>query len=183
MIKSLLSVAVFLSMSCYSFAQVDFTKHQFTVDASKFVLIFNEEVDILDLAYRVALKDSTHFLRFATSFSLSTEESAVTDYSIRVGIDRVFKSSGNWKFYTGLDINYGSTEAKSAQRITTKIGVIPFIGFLYNFGPHFSISTEPSFAIFRKTVDDKNTFNPNINKSHFSFDLINIGQIKVGFHF
>lgn len=166
-----------------SFSQVDYTRHQISVNASKFVLIFNEQVNNLDLTYRLQALDSLYNLRFATSIDLSTAEDAVTDFSVRVGIDKVFKVSSNWKFYSGLDLNYGRIEAKSAQRTTTKIGIIPFIGFLYHIGPNFSISSEPSLAIFRNKVVDKDSFNPKTNTTNFSFDLINIGQIKMGFHF
>ncbi|MFT4535082.1 MAG: hypothetical protein ACJA1A_001276 [Saprospiraceae bacterium] len=182
--KKIINTLVLLILgSTFVFSQVEYTKHHVSVNASKFVLIFNEQVNNLDLTYRLTLADTTHSLRLATSIDLSTAEDAVTDYSIRMGVDRTFKISGNWKFYTGIDANYTRTNAKSAQRITTRIGAIPFIGFLYNFGPHFSISTEPSLAIFRNKTVDKDSFNPNANTSDFSFDLINIGQIKVGFHF
>lgn len=183
-IKNITNTIVLLILgSTIAFSQVDFTRHHVSVNASKFVLIFNEQVNNLDLTYRITTVDSTHSLRMATSIDLSTAEDAVTDYSVRLGVDRIFKISGNWKFYTGIDANYSRTNAKSAQRVTTKIGAIPFIGFLYHFGPHFSISTEPSLAILRNKTVDKDSFNPNANTSDFSFELINIGQIKVGFHF
>ncbi len=83
-----------------------------SINASKFVLIFNEQVNNLDITYRVLAVDSSHSLRMATSIDLSTAEDAVTDYSIRIGIDRVFKISGDWKLYTGIDANYTRTNAK-----------------------------------------------------------------------
>ena len=165
------------------FSQVEFTRSQISINASKFVLIFNEQVNNLDLTYRRALTDSKYNFRSATSIDLSTAEDAVTDFSLRLGLDKIFKESGNWKFYTGLDVNYTRINAKSAQRVTTRVGVIPFIGFLYHFGPHFSISSEPSFAVLRNKVVDMDSFNPAANTSDISFDLINIGQIKIGFHF
>ena len=172
-----------MSSSTFVFSQVDFTRHHLSVNGSKFLLIFNEQVNNLDLTYRIASVDSTKNYRIATSLDLSTAEDAVTDFSVRLGIDKIFKVSGNWKFYTGIDANYTRINAKSAKRVTTKVGLIPFIGFLYHFGPHFSVSTEPSLAIFRNETNDKDTFNPNVNTSSYSFELINIGQIKVGFHF
>jgi len=181
--KMIFMMVLLVSCNTIVFSQVDFTKHHVSVNASKFVLIFNEQVNNLDLTYRILAVDSTHSLRLATSLDLSTAEDAVTDFSLRVGVDRMFKINGNWKFYTGIDANYTRTNAKSAQRITTRVGAIPFIGFLYHFGPHFSISTEPSLAIFKNKTVDKDSFNPDANTSDFSFELINIGQIKVGFHF
>ncbi len=181
--KLIMSLALAVMVCASVFSQEDFTKHQISINASKFVLIFNEQVNNLDVTYRVASRDSSHNFRIATSLDLSTAEDAVTDFSVRVGLDKVFKESGNWKFYFGTDFNYTRTEAKSAERITTKMGVIPFVGFLYHFGPHFSISTEPSLAILRNKTVDEDSFNPNANTTDYSFDLINIGQIKVGFHF
>lgn len=165
------------------FSQIEYTSNHISINASKFVLIFNEQVDNLDLTYRRSFSQSSYSLRGSTSIDLSTADDAVTDFSIRLGVDKVYRLSGNWKFYVGADMNYGRVEAKSAKRITTKQGVIPFLGFLYHFGSHFSISSEPSLAIFRNKTVDKDDFNPNVNTSSYSFELINIGQIKVGFHF
>lgn len=175
-------VLLFLSNTIV-FAQDDFPKHQVSINASKFVLLFNEQVNNLDLTYRVAIVDSTLNLRAATSINLGTGEDDLTDFSVRLGVDRIFKVRKRWKFYTGLDANYGRTNARSTERTTTKIGLIPFIGFLYQIGPHFSLSSEPSLAIFRNEVIDNNSFNPDANSTDFSFTLINLGQIKVGFHF
>ncbi len=183
-IKNIMHTAVLLLVgNAFVFSQVDHTSNHLSINASKFVLIFNEQVNNLDLTYRRSFSDSSYSLRCATSVDLSTADDAVTDFSVRLGFDKVYKLSGNWKFYTGADLNYGRTEAKSAQRTTTKQGVIPFLGFLYNFGTHFSISTEPSLAIFQNKTVDKDDFNPKVNNTSYSFELINIGQVKVGFHF
>lgn len=176
-------MALLFWSSSIVFSQEDFPRHQVSINASKFFLLFNEQVNNLDLTYRGTLAKNSVNLRAATSIDIGTAEGDFTNYSVRLGIDKVFKVSGRWKFYTGLDANYGKTEAKSTERITTKIGVIPFIGFLYHFGTHFSVSTEPSLAIFRNESIDNNSFNPESNSTDFSFNLINIGQIKLGFHF
>jgi len=182
-LKILLTMVLLILGNTIVFSQVDFTRHHISVNASKFVLIFNEQVNNLDITYRAALAESKFNLRSAASIDLGTAEDDITDFSIRLGVDKIFKESRKWKFYTGIDANYGRIEAKNTKRITTKIGIIPFIGFLIHFGPHFSLSTEPSLAIFRNEVIDNNSFNPNANSTDVSFNLINIGQIKVGFHF
>ena len=164
------------------FGQIDFTRHQIGINASKFVLIFNEQVDNLDLSYRISV-DSVYGIRSSVSLDLSTAEDAITDFSGRVGVDRIFLQKGNWKFYTGIDLNYSVNKIKSSQRTNRKYGGMVFLGFLYHFGSHFSISSEPSLAFFYRTTFDPSSFNPDANNSFNSLELINIGQIKVSFHF
>ncbi len=183
-IKNIIVLLVLFFLSNTSvFSQVDFTKHQLAINASKFLVVFNEEVNILDLTYRLTLADSAYHLRMAGSLDLNTEEDALTDFSARIGIDKIFKVSKNWIFYYGADANFGRTVAKSANRTTTKIGVIPFIGILFHLGPHFSFSTEPSIAFFRNQIVDKDGFIPTVNSTDYAIEFINMGQIKVGFHF
>ncbi len=164
-------------------SQVEFTKHQIAINASKFLVLFNEQVNNLDITYRVAVADSSFHFRMASSIDLSTGEDAITDFSARLGVDKIFKTSKKWTYYVGADLNFGRIEAKSAKRTTTKIGILPFLGIMYNFGKHFSISTEPSLAVFRNEVIDKDSFNPEVNSTNTSIEFINIGQIKLGFHF
>lgn len=179
----LVSLTFVLLLATHCQGQVGYTNNQLSINASKFVLIFNEGVDNLDMTYRRGLRDSITTFRIATSLDLSTSADAVTDFSIRLGVDRLFLESGSWKFYSGVDLNYGRVNAKSAERVTTRIGILPFVGFLFHMGKHFSVSTEPSLAIFRNKIEDANSFNPASNTSNYSLELINLGQIKVGFHF
>lgn len=176
------TAALIFLVSAVGFCQVDFTRHQLGINASKFVLIFNEQVDNLDLSYRVSL-DSIYGIRTAVSLDVSSAEDAINDFSARIGGDRIFLQKGNWKFYTGIDLNYSVNTLKSSQRSNKKYGGLVFLGFLYHFGSHFSISSEPSLAFFRKSTSDSTTFNPNLNTSSYLLELINIGQVKVSFHF
>ena len=178
----IVAAALVILANATCFGQVDFTRHQLGINASKFILIFNEQVDNLDLSYRLSI-DSTLGVRSSVSLDLSTADDAINDFSIRLGFDRIFLEKGNWKFYSGVDLNFSSNSLESSQRTNRKYGALGFLGFLYHFGPHFSISSEPSLAFFHKTVEDKSTFNPDVNKSSQSLELINIGQIKVSFHF
>ena len=176
------TIALTFLVSAIGFGQIDFTRHQVGINASKFVLIFNEQVDNLDISYRFSL-DSLIGLRSSVTLDLSSADDAINDFSGRIGIDRIFMQKGNWKFYSGVDFNYSVNTLKSSQRTNRKYGALMFLGFLYHFGPHFSISSEPSLAFFHNTTFDASTFNPDVNKSSNSLELINIGQIKVSFHF
>lgn len=182
MIKLYSTMALIFMVSAIGFAQVEFTRHQLGINASKFVLIFDEQVDNLDLSYRVSV-DSVSGIRASFSLDVSSAEDAINDFSGRIGVDRIFLQKGNWKFYSGIDINYSVNKLKSSDRTNKKYGVLTFLGFLYHFGPHFSISSEPSLAFFRRSTKDPTNFNPDVNKSFNSLELINIGQIKVSFHF
>ena len=178
-----ITMVLFLMNSTTVYLQEVAPKHQISINASKFIVLFNEQVSNLDLTYRYTLEDKNLNLRLATSIDLGTSETDISDYSVRIGADKLFKESDRWKFYVGMDANYSRTIAKSTGRLTNKTGLIPFIGILHHFGPHFSLSTEPSFAIFRNEIIDQDSFNPNASSIDYTFNFINLGQIKVGFHF
>ena len=158
------------------------TKHQIGINASKFIILFNEQVNNLDLTYRLRL-DSLYNARIAFSGDLSSAEDGLSDVSLRIGLDRYFLNKTNWKYYAGFDFNYGRTNLKSSQRINSNYGGFIFIGFLFQIGNHFSVSTEPTLAFLRFKVSDSDDFSPNANRSWSELKLLNIGQIKLSFHF
>ena len=92
------TAALVLMVNAVSFCQIEFTRHQLGINASKFVLIFNEQVDNLDLSYRLSI-DSTLGIRSSVSLDLSTAVDVVNDFSARIGLDKIFMQKGNWKFY------------------------------------------------------------------------------------
>ena len=182
MIRIIQTAALILWVGAVCFGQVDFTRHQVGINASKFVLIFDEKVDNLDLFYRMSI-DSTYGIRASLSLDISSADDAINDFSGRLGLDRIFLQNGSWKFYTGFDVNYSVNTLRSSQRTNRKYGVLLFLGFMRHFGPHFSVSTEPSLAFFHSTTKDDTTFNPDLNGSSNALELINLGQIRVSFHF
>lgn len=166
--------------STFIYSQVEYTKTQLSLDASKFSQIFSEQGDnTLDLNFRIAAVDSSHTLRLATSFGFSSDDDEFSNFAFRIGMDNVYKESRNWKFYSGVDIEYAILSVNDSDRSTSRIGLIPFLGFLYHIGPHFSISTEPSIGIYRET---ENFFNRD-SESEYRFSLVNLGQVRLGFHF
>ena len=162
------------------FSQVPYTKKQLSINASEYSQLFMDQGEnTLDLTYRIAAIDSSHTLRLATSFGFSTDDDELSNFAVRVGIDNTYKESGNWKFYSGLDFAYSIVSINDSDRSFTKIGMIPFLGFLYHIGPHFSISTEPSIGIFRDRVN----FGIAEPRNEYKVSLVNLGQIRIGFHF
>ena len=183
MVKKITTIlALILGMSAFLFSQEGYTKHQIGINASKFIVLFNEQVNNLDIGYRYSFTKNQR-LRLATSVDLSTEEGDRSDYELRIGYDFDLRQSKRWDFYTGLDLTFGQSITTSTQRVTTKFGPYFFVGALFKIGKHFSLSTEPSLAIFGKIRKDPNSFDAEANTRWTEVKLQNIGQIKVGFHF
>jgi len=169
-------------LSTISFAQDEYTKHQLGINASKFVILFNEQVNNLDISYRYSVNPNFN-LRSSFSLDYSSDENDISDLSLRLGVDKNFLHSNNWSFYYGLDFNYTFSVVNSIDRTNQNYGAYLFMGFLYKLGKHFSLSTEPSLAFLRFKTEDKSSFNPNANRSWTEVKLLNIGQIKMSFHF
>lgn len=180
--KTITTLALILSMGAFLFSQEDFTKHQLGINASKFVILFNEQVNNLDLSYRYSIKQNQR-LRLSTSIDISTEAGDITDFEFRGGYDLDIRDTPRWNFYTGFDLTYRSSVTTSTERKNTTFGSYFFIGALFKIGKYFSLSTEPSLAVFSRTRVDPNSFDPDANAEWIEIKLLNIGQIKVGFHF
>jgi len=157
-------------------------KHQVGINASRFIVLFNEQVNNLDLSYRYGI-DSLYSLRSAISLDVTSAEEGISDMALRLGIDRHFKVSNKWRYYVGIEGNYARTLLKSSERTNRNYGAFLFVGFLFNIGQHFSLSTEPTLSLLRYQVRDDNDFGPNANRNWSEVKLINIGQIKMSFHF
>jgi len=155
---------------------------RFSFYASKFVVLFNEEVNILDLSYRYSLNESKR-LRLASSLDFSTEDGDMTNYEVRLGYDFEIRTTPRWDFYSGFDFTFGQSISTATERTTTTFGSYILFGALFKMGDHFSLSTEPSLAFFGKERKDPNSFSPDANQKWTEIKLLNIGQIKVSFHF
>ncbi len=185
MVKKLIgTIALALCVSAFLFSQeaTTYQRHQISVNASKFVVLFNEQVNNLDLSYRYSFQ-KTKRLRLASSIDVSSEEGDSKDYEVRLGYDFDIKEIDRWNFYTGFDLTFGQGINTSSERVNSQYGSYIFLGVLFKMGNHFSLSTEPSLAILGKTRQDPNSFDPDANSSWTEVKLLNIGQIKVGFHF
>lgn len=165
-----------------SFSQRSENKNQLSFNASNFIVLFNEQVNNLDLSYRYSI-DSTICLRSAINLDVTSSNSGITDIAIKLGIDRSFSSDGKWDFYYGCDFNYSTNSIKSSNRINQNYGVHAFWGILFRMGEHFSLSTEPTLAFIRYKSRDKDDFGPQANSNWSELKLLNVGQLKLGFHF
>lgn len=162
--------------------QGTYTKHHIGINASKFLILFNEQVNNLDVSYRYSINETSR-IRIASSIDVSTEEGDFTNYEFRIGYDFNYKETERWRFYPGADLTFGQSILRSANRVNTSIGLLPFFGIQLKMGKHFSLSTEPSLAVYGKIRKDPNSFDPEANDQWMEVKLINLGQIIVGFHF
>ncbi len=186
----LITQVLILGISTLLFSQADqsgsevvsSTKHHVGINASKFFVLFNEQVNNLDISYRYAITETSR-IRVASSLDVSTEEGDFTNYEFRVGYDFNYKEIEKWRFYPGLDLTFGQGILKSADRVNTTIGLLPFFGIQCKLGKHFSLSTEPSLALYGKIRMDPNSFDPDANDRWMELKFLNIGQVIVGFHF
>lgn len=167
---------------CNSSLSAQRTRHQIGMNASKFIVLFNEQINNLDISYRYRL-DSLHSFRTAMNLDHTSAEEGISDMAFRLGIDRHFLIMNNWEYYYGVEANYTATILKSSNRNNSNYGAFVFIGFLYKFGEHCSISTEPTLALLRYKVIDKDEFGPSANRHWTELKLLNIGQVKLSFHF
>jgi hypothetical protein len=157
-------------------------KHQLGINASKFIAIFNEQVNSLELNYRYRINYPLS-LRTSLSYDQNTADDGLWDASFKIGIDRQFKSSKKWIFYHGIDAYFQNTIISSSERTTLKVGGFIFIGILRYFGSHFSIATEPNFSILYVDFKDPTAFSTDANRSWTEYKLGNIGHIQLNFHF
>ncbi len=157
-------------------------KNQLSINASNFIVLFNEQVNNLDLSYRYAI-GAKYNLRSAINLDVTSSNAGITDIAVRLGIDRSFSSDGKWDFYYGCELNHSTNSIKSSNRINRNYGVYGFWGILYRIGDHFSLSTEPTLAFIYNTTRDTDDFGPQANSNWSELKLLNIGQLKLGFHF
>lgn len=157
-------------------------RHQIGINASKFIVLFNEQVNSLELSYRYKLA-WPYSLRTGLSYEHNTADDGLFNASARVGIDKYFKTNKKWKFYYGTEAYFSRTELNSSNRTTTKYGGFIFLGLLYHLSESFSLSTEPNFSVLYIDFKDPDSFDPDASRSWYEFNLGNIGQIQLNFHF
>jgi len=157
-------------------------KHQLGINASKFLAVFNEQVNSLELNYRYRI-NYPYSLRASLSYDQNTADDGVWDASVKLGIDRQFKKSKQWIFYYGIDAFFQHTIITSSERTTLKAGGFVFIGIMRHFGSHFSIATEPNFSIIYVDFKDPTAFSAEASRAWYEYKLGNIGHIQLNFHF
>lgn len=157
------------------------TKNQIGINASKFLLIFNEQVETVDIIYRRQLEEK-YLLRTGASIGYSDDGSGIVDLGLQLGVDRVFRTYSHWTFYLGGDISMSYSRINSSDSESLRYGVSSHLGIQYWIGRHFSISTEPSLAFYRNSIDDKG-FNPNSTKTWNEVKFLQLGEVIFSFIF
>lgn len=152
------------------------------INASKFLLIFNETSEEVDVAFRRYISEHTN-LRSGFSLGFSSNENDLSTFSLRLGIEHNLNKSNRWDIYSYADILYDYSQVNNTPRSQSETGVVLGLGFLYKIGKHFSIATEPGLGIFRNLIKDESNFNGIDEESWYEAQFNNIGQVRLGFHF
>lgn len=158
-------------------------RHQLGYNATETIRLFQRESEhVYKLYYRYQLNSSS-FLRSGLNYSLDTSGQGSLDIDIKIGFDRVFKTSGKWRFYAGGDFMGGFEKFSSSSRKNYIAGAGPFFGVIFFLNEHFSLSTEPGLFFKVKYYKNTNTFNPENSETWVEMDMVNVGQIIMSVHF
>lgn len=147
-------------------------KHVFAVDENSFLL-----------NYRYNSYKKINF-RAGLDFSLTNKEGEQSYYAFKLGTDTYLKKVKKWELYTGIDISYRYAYDDLLKTVNTRVGGNLFLGIMYKFGPHFSISTEPYLFVSSHFYNDEDTLDTEQqNQKWTEFGLAGIGFLMLNFHF
>ncbi len=123
-----------------------------------------------------------NFFRLAGDLEQNSGDDGKLDFQIKLGLKRVLKEKDSWIFYTGIDGLYEYEFNKNSEVLIHREGGLIYVGATKMFGPHFSLSTEPSiFLVFKQTRDfdsfsDEYAFSRELGLTH-------VGLVRATFHF
>ena len=153
------------------------------VQASKFLSLIEAADYTQDFIFNYWFTKK-YAIRSGFSYFDETRDNRKLEYNIAIGIQRMFKSRNQWKFYYGIDLVYEKDSFRELDRRTNSYGLRVLFGASVYFGKHFSLSTEPSFFIRKNVFIDKNTFDTDNQRNvWYEFKLGNTGQLQLNFHF
>lgn len=187
-IKSLLFsgllILISLSESSAQTAEdsVSYHPHQIGFNATETISLFEEGSDTYELQYRYKLNPKTA-LRSGLNYSYDSGDGGQLTVDLKLGIDKRFEKSEQWRFYTGVDLVGGISTLSNSSRKNYKLGLTPFLGAIFYLDEHFSISTEPGLLVQYRRYKNSDSFNPDNSDSWVKMDLVNVGQIIIGIHF
>lgn len=162
---------------------VAFLKHQVGFNATQTIRLFEDEsTNNFELHYRYKVNPGTS-LRSGINYSYDSSDGGQLSADMKVGVDKRFKKSDQWRFYSGVDLVGGIRTISNSSRKNYRIGVVPFFGAIYYLDEHFSISTEPALLAQVRRFKNEDSFNPDSSKWWFEMELVNVGQIIIGIHF
>lgn len=172
----------FTLLASFSFGQQgSFLRHQFGLNASEFVLLFENQHNSSVLNYRYKL-DSNYSARLGLDFKQVKSDDGNLNFSIRTGFDRTIHHFEKWEVYTALDFFFQKQIYEVDKRSTRKVGGQFALGILFRPSKNFSISTEPNFTWLFVKFHDPTSFSNKIIEWQ-ERQLGNIGQLLVNVHF
>lgn len=161
----------------------EYLRHQVGFNATESIRLFDQEMDqVYKLYYRLRVAPRTT-LRSGVNYRMNTSGKGMLELNIKAGADREFRRSGNWRFYSGFDLDGGIEELASSTRKNYRAGLTPFLGILYYIDNHFSISTEPGLMMGVLWYKNEDTFNPDNSETWVEMNFSNVGQIIISLHF
>ncbi len=180
---------IFLTISSIAFSQKSDAfaaknKYQIGISISKIMNnLFPSDKNSFLLESRISSKNDNFCYRVGANYDISTDEDGVYRMGVKLGLDKVFKQSKNWCFYYGVDLGYTHSYLKISKRHTGDVLLSPFLGVMYKFSEHFSISTEPNIYLVQKISIDNGTFAKDNKKYWFESGFGKVGFIQLNFHF
>lgn len=160
-----------------------YLRHQIGFNAAETIRLLNKESDnAFKINYRYKINSVTA-IRSGISYSLNTSDSGRLRLDVKAGIDKEFKQSGKWRFYTGGDMTGGTEKISSGGRRNYQFGFIPFLGMLFYVNEHLSLSTEPGLLFQLRHYKNNNSFNPDNSETWVEMNIVNVGQFMISFHF
>ncbi len=160
-----------------------FLKHQVGFNATESLRLFeNETENTYKLNYRYKLNPFTA-LRSGINYRYNSSDNGTFLLDLKAGVDQVFKKSDKWRFYYGADLVGGVEKLSNSTRRNYHIGLAPFLGILFYFDEHFSVSTEPGLLAGIHWFNNSDSFNPDNSEIWVEMDLVNVGQIVISIHF
>ena len=180
-VQILITILTLLSIRNYG-QQGSFLRHQVGLNASEFVVLFENQPRSTVLNYRLKL-DSNYTLRAGVNYDqIKDADNGYLRYTARLGADRVLKQTGKWEFYAAIDGLLILNKFQSDDRYTREMGFWVSLGILFKISKHFSISTEPNFSWFFVNHEDPDSFSDKISRWQ-ERRLSNIGQLLLNVHF
>ncbi len=159
------------------------SRYQIGISISKFISnLFPSDKNSFLLEGRIKAKNKFSY-RVGANYDINTDEDGIYRGGVKLGLDRVFKKSKNWRFYYGVDLGYMHSYLKISKRHTGNLLLSPFLGVMYKFSDNFSISTEPNFYLVQKISIDNGTYAKDNKKYWFESGFGKIGFVQLNFHF
>lgn len=175
--------AIFFCLNTVT-AQLDSsaTRFSFGFDGSRvFNQLFraNPYSSLMYGEYRISQKN---FIRVAGDLEQTSGDDGKFDFQSKLGYKRVLQEKNTWLFYAGIDAVYEYEFNRNSDVLIHTEGGLLYVGATKMFGPHFSLSTEPSVFFVFKQLHDFDSFSGEVGHSNEQ-GLTHVGLVRATFHF